>query len=141
MSRKLYLCPLIAACLLAGCGDDSPQAQLADSVRQLQRNLDARATSAVLAQLHEDFRAQGRYDRDWARRTMGQLFAEPRQVRFIALGKSSRVDRVYSNSGRTQAEVALAGSSLAGSRARPYSVRLEWWRENDTWKLARLDWQ
>ena len=144
MRRKLYLCLLFATCLLAGCGSDTPQDQLGDAVRQLKRNLDAQATQAVLEQLHQDFRAQGGYDRDWAHRTLGQLFAEQQGMRFIALGKSTRVDRLYDGIGRTQVELAVTGDAgllPERRRNRPYSVSLEWWREGDTWKLARLDWR
>ncbi|MDF3935113.1 hypothetical protein [Pseudomonas citronellolis] len=144
MPRKLYLCLLCVICLLGGCGSDTPQDRLDNAVRQLQRNLDTRSTSAVLEQLHEDFRAQGEYDRDWARRTLGQVFTQQPRVRFITLGRSSRVDRVYDGIGSTRVEMALTGGAEllpARKRNRPYSVRLEWWRQGETWKLARLDWQ
>lgn len=144
MRRKLYLCLLFAGVLLAGCGSDAPQERLDDAARQLKRNLDARATQAVLEQLHRDFRAQGQYDRDWAHHTLGQLFAERGGLRFIALGKNSRVDRQYDGIGRTQAELAVTGDAgllPERRRNRPYSVSLEWWRDGETWKLARLDWR
>ncbi|AMO79199.1 hypothetical protein [Pseudomonas citronellolis] len=144
MPRKLYLCLLCVICLLGGCSSDSPQDQLNDAVRQLQRNLDERATSAVLAQLHEDFRAQGEYDRDWVRRTLAQLFVQQPRVRFITLGRISRVDRNYADVGHTRAELALTGGDdllPERRRNRPYSVSLEWRRDGDTWKLARLDWR
>ncbi|KAF1071207.1 MAG: hypothetical protein GAK45_00586 [Pseudomonas citronellolis] len=140
MPRKLFLSLIVTLAALAGCDSDAAQGRLAEAVRQLQRNLDTRATAAVADQLHTDFRAQGRYDRDWAVRTLAQLHAEPRPVRFITLGKTSRIDRVYTERGRTQLEVAMRGD-LMPERSRPYSVRLEWWQDGETWKLARLDWQ
>jgi len=88
--------------------------------------------------------AQGGYDRDWAHRTLGQVFAEQQGMRFIALGKTTRVDRLYDGIGRTQVELAVTGDAgllPERRRNRPYSVSLEWWREGNTWKLARLDWR
>jgi hypothetical protein len=51
--------------LLTGCGaKDDPQARLEAAVQQLQDNLEAKDTGAVLAQLHPQFSAQQAFDRD-----------------------------------------------------------------------------
>lgn len=142
LNRKLFLPLWVLVCLLAGCSKDDPQAQLDAAAKQLQASLEARDSSAVLAQLHGDFRAQGEYDRDWARRTMTMLFLRHQHVKVIALSVDNRLDPTYSSRGHTDAQVALTGAQgLIPDSAGHYSVKLEWWRDGDDWKLARLDWQ
>ncbi|MCY1285534.1 hypothetical protein D9M68_405440 [compost metagenome] len=140
--RKFALPLLVALALLAGCGRDDPQAELEAAVQQLQDNLEAKRTSAVLEQLAGDFRTQAGENRDWAKRTMTLLFMRHQNVKVIALAKSSRIDPTYADKGRTDAQVALTGAEgLIPDAARHYGVTLEWWREDGEWKLARLDWQ
>lgn len=142
MSRKLFLSLLLFGFLLSGCSRDDPQAQLEAAATRLQGNLEARNTDAVMQQLHGDFRAQGEYDRDWARRTMTMLFLRHQQVKVIALSTDNRIDPTYSNRGHTEAQVALTGAeNLIPDSAAHYAVKLEWWRDGSEWKLARLDWQ
>ena len=67
MSPRIFTLPLLLAfALLAGCGRDDPQASLEAAVQQLQDNIEAKKTSAVLDQLAGDFRALQAHDRDWA---------------------------------------------------------------------------
>lgn len=133
---------LLICALLAGCAPSDPQAALEEAVQRLQDNLEAKRNDEVLEQLHPQFSAQQQYDREWARRTMALLFLRHKQVRVIAIGKSSEVDATYSNKGHTRAEVALTGAEgLIPDSARHYSVTLEWWLEDGEWQLARLDWQ
>jgi hypothetical protein len=129
--------------LLTGCGaKDDPQASLEAAVQQLQDNLEAKDTGAVLEQLHPQFAAQQEFDRDWARRTMALLFLRHKHVRVIALTKNSRLDPTYSEKGHSQAQVALTGAEgLIPDSARHYGVKLEWWREGEQWQLARLHWE
>ncbi|WP_417661860.1 hypothetical protein [Pseudomonas sp.] len=144
MSVKLFALPLLLGfALLSGCGaKDSPQAALDNAVQQLQDNLEAKKTSAVLDQLHPEFAAQQQFDHDWAKRTMTLLFLRYKNVKVMALSKDSRIDPTYSSKGYTEAQVALTGAEgLIPDSARHYAVKLEWWLEGDTWKLARLNWQ
>lgn len=143
MPAKRFALPFMLICaLLGGCTQSDPQAALEAAVQQLQDNLEAKHTSAVLEQLHPQFRAQQQYDRQWAQRTMALLFLRHKQVKVLALGKSSSLDATYRNKGHTQAEIALTGAeNLIPDSAGHYSVRLEWWLEDDEWKLARLDWE
>ena len=143
MPAKRIALPFLLICaLLGGCTKSDPQAALEAAVQQLQDNLEAKDTSAVLEQLHPQFRAQQQYDRQWAQRTMALLFLRHKQVKVLALSKSSSLDATYSNKGHTQAEIALTGAeSLIPDSASHYSVKLEWWLEDDEWKLARLDWE
>lgn len=144
MSVKLFALPLLLGfALLSGCGaKDSPQAALDKAVQQLQDNLEAKKTSAVLDQLHPEFAAQQQFDHDWAKRTMTLLFLRYKNVKVMALSKDSRIDPTYSSKGYTEAQVALTGAEgLIPDSARHYAVKLEWWLEGDTWKLARLNWQ
>lgn len=142
MCRKLFLSLMLFGLLLSGCSKDDPKAQLDAAVKQLQDNLETKNSGAVMEQLHGDFRAQGEYDRDWARRTMTMLFLRHQQVKVIALSTDNRLDATYSSRGHTDAQVALTGAQgLIPDSAAHYSVKLEWWRDGSEWKLARLDWE
>ncbi|MFZ3152527.1 MAG: hypothetical protein WA145_01725 [Pseudomonas sp.] len=129
--------------LLSGCGaKDDPQAALEAAVQQLQDNLEAKQNSAVLDQLHPQFSAQQEFDREWAQRTMLLLFMRHKHVKVLALSKNSYLDPTYRDRGQTEALIALAGAEgLIPDSARHYRVKLEWWREGDKWKLARLSWE
>ncbi|MDX1368612.1 hypothetical protein [Pseudomonas sp.] len=142
-ARRFALLLVMPFILLTGCGaKDDPQASLEAAVQQLQDNLEAKDTGAVLEQLHPQFSAQQEFDRDWARRTMALLFLRHKHVRVIALSKNSRLDPTYSEKGHSQAQVALTGAEgLIPDSARHYGVKLEWWREGEQWQLARLHWE
>jgi hypothetical protein len=129
--------------LLAGCGGrDDPQAALEAAVQQLQDNIEAKSTGAVMDQLHGDFLARQEQDREWARRTMTLLFLRHKNVKVLALGKRSWIDSAISRKGYTEAQVGLSGAEgLIPDSARHYSVKLEWWLDGDEWKLARLEWE
>ncbi|AYC34648.1 hypothetical protein D3880_20700 [Pseudomonas cavernae] len=144
MSARRFVLPLwLILTLLGGCADDDPQVALETAVQQLQDNLEAKQTSAVLEQLHDDFRAQAGQDRAWAQRTMTLLFLRHQHIKVIALSQSNRLDPIYLDKGHTDAEVVLSGAEgLIPDSARHYRVKLEWWQDDaDEWKLARLDWQ
>ena len=139
---KFALPTLCVLAILAGCGSNDPAAELDTAVQQLQDNLEAKKTSAVLEQLHPQFSAQQEHDRDWAKRTMALLFLRHKNVSVLALSKASRLDPTYSEKGYTEAQVALAGAEgLIPDSARHYGIKLEWWLDDGEWKLARLDWQ
>ncbi|VXB20585.1 conserved exported hypothetical protein [Pseudomonas sp. 8AS] len=141
-SRLFALSFLVLLSLLGGCTQSDPQAALEAAVQQLQDNLEAKDTSAVLEQLQPQFSAQQQYDRAWAQRTMALLFLRHKQVKVLALSQSSRIDPTYSSKGHTQALVAMTGAEgLTPDSARHYSVRLEWWLEDGEWRLAKLDWE
>ncbi|WP_372877191.1 hypothetical protein [Pseudomonas sp.] len=142
-ARRFALLLVLPFILLSGCGaKDDPQASLEAALLRLQDNLEAKDGGAVLEQLHPQFSAQQELDRDWARRTMALLFLRHKNVRVIALSKSSRIDPTYSEKGHTEAQVALTGAEgLIPDSARHYAVKLEWWREGDEWQLARLRWE
>ncbi|WP_339516002.1 hypothetical protein [Pseudomonas sp. RL_15y_Pfl2_60] len=141
--KLIALTLLMSFTLLCGCGaKESPQAALDKAVQQLQDNLEAKKTSAVIEQLHPEFAAQQQFDPDWAKRTMTLMFLRYKKVNIIALSKDSRIDPTYSSKAYTDAQVALTGAEgLIPDSARHYAVKLEWWLEGDTWKLARLGWQ
>lgn len=139
---RIALTALLCAVLLVGCSKSDPQAELEAAVQRLQDNLESKRTSEVMEQLHPQFSANGQYDRDWAKRTMALLFLRHKQVRVLAISKNSEVDPTYSSKGHTRAEVALTGAEgLIPDSARHYSITLEWWREDDEWQIARLDWE
>lgn len=139
--RKLAL-PLLFALLLGCRTDDDPQASLEAAVQQLQDNLQAKKTAAVLDQLHSEFLAQQANDRDWAKRTMTLLFLRHNNVKVLALSKASVIDVTYRDKGYTDAQVALTGAEgLIPDSARHFNVKLEWWQDEGEWKLARLEWE
>ena len=98
--------------------------------------------AALRDALHPDFLAQDRHDRNWATRTAGTLFLRHRNVRVLVLSGSSWIDPALPSRGFSEAQVALSGAEgLLPERLGHYQVRLEWWRENEHWLLARLYWQ
>jgi hypothetical protein len=132
----------VALALIAatGCSRDNPQAELEAAVQTLQDNLEAKRAGGVLEQLASDFQAQSEFDREWAKRTMTVLFLQNANVKVVALTRSSRI--TGETSGETDAQVVLAGGQgLLPERASPYSVKLQWRREDRRWRLARLDWE
>ncbi|MBD2837323.1 hypothetical protein ID144_09770 [Pseudomonas sp. JM0905a] len=140
--RKIALPTLCVLAILAGCGRNDPAAELDAAVQELQDNLEAKKTSAVLEQLHPQFIAQQENDRDWANRTMTLLFMRHKNVSVIALSKANSLDPTYREKGYTDAQIALTGAEgLIPDSARHYGVKLEWWRDDGEWKLARLAWQ
>lgn len=142
MPIRKFALPLLFALLLAGCAaQDDPQATLEAAVQQLQDNLQAKKTAAVLEQLHGEFLAQQTNDRDWAKRTMTLLFLRHNNVKVLALSKDSRIDTTYRDKGYTDAQVALTGAEgLIPDSARHVNVKLEWWQDDGEWRLARLEW-
>ena len=143
MSLRFFVALLALLTLLAGCGRDDPEVALDAAVAQLQDNLEAKQTAAVLDQLHPQFSAQQQsLDRDWAKRSMALVFLRHKNIRVLALSADSQLDPTYSQKAHTQARLALTGAEgLIPDSARQYQVELEWWLEDGEWKLARLDWQ
>jgi hypothetical protein len=143
MPTRIFALVFLGFCaLVAGCGgNNDPQAALEAAVQQLQDNLEAKNTSAVLEQLHPQFTAQQEFDRAWAQRTMLLLFMRHKYIKVLALSKTSHVNDTYRDKGHTEAQVALVGAeNLIPDSARHYTVEMEWWLEDDEWKLARLSW-
>lgn len=139
--RRIPLIFLLLFVALAGCSRDDPQAALEKAARQLQAGLEEKNASAVLALLHSEFHSGETQDRAWAERSMRLAFLRHRNIRIIALRHSSRLDSSYADRGYTEAEVSMSGAEgLIPQRAGHSSVKLEWWREDDQWRLARLSW-
>lgn len=145
MSTRHLFCSLFLciSLLLTGCGGrDDPQAALEAAVQALQDNIEAKNTGAVMEQLDPQFLARQELDRDWAQRTMALLFLRHKNIKVIALSKNSWIDPAIDSKGYSEAQVGLTGAEgLIPDSARHYAVKLEWWRDGDDWKLARLDWE
>ncbi|MCJ8169579.1 hypothetical protein [Atopomonas sediminilitoris] len=129
------------ALLLVSCAADDPLAELKAEVAALADNLDNKRSAAVLAQLHPSFHAQdGQFDRAWAQRTMTLLYLRHKNVHVLPLAVDSQL--TGAERGTTQAQVTLAGAEqLLPNAAASYRVRLEWWRDDGRWQLARLSWE
>lgn len=139
---KLATITLMAALLLTGCAREEPLEALQTSARALQENIENKDTAALLAQIHPDFRANGQYDREWVRRTATLMFLRHRNVKVLALSSDSWLDPSYASRGYSEGQVALTGAEgLLPQSAGHYRVRLEWWREDGKWLLARLEWE
>lgn len=132
-------------CLIVGltaCSKDDPQVSLEAAVQQLQDQIEARDTGAVMDLLDAKFRAQDEYDADWARKTMTLMFLRYAQVKVIAVSRSSRIDPPGSPIGLTEAQVVVTGAQgLIPERVTPYAVTLEWRLEGTDWKLRDLRWE
>ncbi len=143
MTHRHFLAWLLLALALSlsACGKADPQAQLEAAVQQLQDNLEAKDTSAVIDQLDAGFQAQEGLDREWARQTMTLMFLRYASVKVIAVTRKSSIDPTAPQNGLTQAQVLVTGAQgLIPERAEPYSVKLEWRYVSDDWKLTRLSW-
>lgn len=144
MPTRLFALAFLMFCtLLSGCGgQDDPQAALEAAVQQLQDNLEAKDSGAVLDQLHPQFAAQQEFDREWAKRTMLLLFMRHKNIKVLALSKDSQIDPTYRDKGHSEVQVALTGAEgLIPDSARHYRVKMQWWLEGEQWQLARLDWE
>lgn len=143
MTHRHFLAWLLLALALSlsACGKADPQAQLEAAVQQLQDNLEAKDTSAVIDQLDAGFQAQEGLDREWARKTMTLMFLRYASVKVIAVTRKSSIDPTAPQNGLTQTQVLVTGAQgLIPERAEPYSVKLEWRYVSDDWKLTRLSW-
>lgn len=124
---------------LTACSKDDPQVSLEAAVQQLQDQIEARDTGAVMDLLDAKFRAQDEYDADWARKTMTLMFLRYAQVKVIAVSRNSRIDPPGSPIGLTEAQVVVTGAQgLIPERVTPYAVTLEWRLEGTDWKLRDL---
>ncbi|MBQ0920996.1 hypothetical protein KBW71_21385 [Hydrogenophaga aromaticivorans] len=143
MKRRIFMGVLF--CLTVGltaCSKDDPQVSLEAAVQQLQDQIEARDTGAVMDLLDAKFRAQDTYDADWARKTMTLMFLRYAQVKVIAVSRNSRIDPPGSPIGLTEAQVVVTGAQgLIPERVTPYAVTLEWRRDGDNWKLYDLKWE
>ena len=143
MTRSGFAAVFLACfTLLGGCGAQDPAGALADAASELQAELEAKRTSAVMELLHPSFLAGGQYDREWAQQTMRGLFLRHRNVRIMVLRESHRLDSGYHDRAHSEADITITGAQgLIPDSARIYKVRLEWALENGDWQLARLDWE
>lgn len=140
--RRLVLASLLLPAVLLACGRDDPQAALEATVQQLQDSLEAKNAGAVLELLDEKFRAQDDLNREWARRTMALLFLRHRNVKIVALTRSSRIEPNARHVATTEAQVVLSGAQgLIPEQAAPYAVKLQWRHDGKRWKLFALEWQ
>jgi len=139
---KLATAAVVLTLLLAGCGRDDPQAALDAAAQSLQDSIENKDHGELMALIHPDFSANQQLDRDWVRRTATLMFLRHANVRVIALNDQSWIDPSYSDKGYSEAQVALAGAERwLPQRVGHYQVRLEWWREDGEWLLARLNWE
>lgn len=143
LTRTAFLTLLAGAALaLPACSKPDPQMALEAAVQQLQDQLEAKDSGAVLAMLDPLFRAQDEFDAGWARKTMALMFLRYASVKIIAVSRSSHIDPPGSLIGITEAQVVVTGAQgLIPERVSPYSVQLRWKLEGSDWKLRDLHWE
>jgi hypothetical protein len=140
--RRIVASIALLATVLQSCSRSDPLVALEAAVQLLQDNLEAKKTSAVLDQFDAPFRAQQELDRDWAKRTMTLMFLQHRNVRIVAVSRSSRIAEQARDIGYTEAQVLLTGAQgLVPDQASPYRVKLQWRLVGKQWKLVKLDWE
>lgn len=133
---------ILFALLVSGCGRDEPLEALHAATRELQESIEAKNTAALLSLIHPDFRTHAGQDRDWVRQTAAFMFLRHRNVRVLALSSDSWLDPSYPDRAHSEGQVALTGAEgLLPQSASHYHVRLEWWREEGQWLLARMHWE
>lgn len=139
------LCLAMLAMLLAGCGGpDDPLHSLNAAADSLQRALDEKQTSEVMALLHPEFGTDQGMDAQWARRTMTGLFLRHRTVSVVVLKREAELAPGALDAARVEALVVLVGAErLVPDAARQYRVRSEWRRDgaDGDWRLFWLGWE
>lgn len=142
-SRRLIVLMLaMLAITQVACTRDDPLASLEAAVQQLQDDLEAKRTGAVMSQLAPAFQAQGELDRRWAERAMMLRFSQHAKVNIVALARSSHLAPNSHSLGFTQAQVVLAGAQgRLPERVTSYTVSLQWQRDGRQWKLLSLVWE
>ena len=142
MTRRPFLCFLLLLFGLSACRPSAPEDALQQAAQSLQQALESKDSSAVMALLHEDFRAQQNLDRQWAKQTMLMLFLRYKQVKILVMQQQSQLDSSYHDRAQTQATVALVGAeSLIPDSARHYQITLHWQQHQGQWQLAQLHWE
>lgn len=132
----------MAITLLAGCGREDSQTALESAVQSLQDSVENKDNGELMARIHPEFSANQRLDRDWVQRTAALMFLRHGNVKVIALNRQNWIDPTYPDKGYSEAQVALTGAERwLPQRVGHYHVRLEWWREDGEWLLARLNWE
>lgn len=138
----LTLTLTLVTLLLGGCGSQSADERLNQSLNELREGIQARSADRVMGLLHGDFQAKGALDRDWARRTMGLLFLQNQRINVIVLNQQTDIDPVYTGQAQTRAQVSLTGAErFVPDSARVYTVTLDWLEEAGEWRLHRLNWE
>lgn len=132
---------LMLSLALTACGRDDPKTALEAAVQKLQKNLEAKDTSAVMKQIDPSFQAQAEFDGEWARKTMTLMFLRYANVNVIAVSQTSSVNPASSKPGVTEAKVLVTGAQgLIPERAEPFDVCLDWRLVSGEWKLAAIRW-
>ncbi|MFG3451976.1 hypothetical protein [Pseudomonas knackmussii] len=138
---KLAATVAITALVLAGCSREDSQAALESAAQSLQDSIGGKDNDELMARIHPEFSANQQLDREWVRRTAALMFLRHGNVGVIALNPQSWIDPTYPDKGYSEAQVALTGAERwLPQRVGHYHVKLEWWREDGEWLLARLDW-
>lgn len=133
---------LMFSLAVTACSRADPQTALEAAVQKLQKNLEAKDTSAVMKQLDPSFQAQAEFDSEWARKTMTLLFLRYANVKVIAVSQKSGINPASQKPGVTEAKVLVTGAQgLIPERAEPFDVRLEWKLVSGEWKLAAIRWE
>lgn len=127
---------------LIACSSPSPEDALNEAARQLQANLEDKQAGAVVKQLHTDFHAQQRYDKQAAHQQMLGLFLRYRNVNIIVLNRQCQLDKGFNYRGQCTAQVTVTGAQgLIPERLDYYQVSSQWELSGNDWQLHSLDWK
>lgn len=138
---KLAAAAAALSLLLVGCGREDSQAALDAAAKSLQESIEDKDNRALMALIHPEFSANEGLDKDWVKRTATLMFLRHRNVRVVALNNRSWINPTYPDKGYSEAQVALTGAEgLLPQRVGHYNVKLEWWRTEGDWQLARMNW-
>lgn len=132
----------LAAATLTACSSASPESALDEAARQLQSNLEEKKVGAVVKQLHDDFQAQQRHNKQSAQQQMLGLFLRYKNVNIIVINRQCQLDKGFNYRGQCTAQVTVTGAQgLIPERLDYYQVSSQWELENGDWLLHSLEWQ
>lgn len=134
-----------AACWLAlalsGCARPAPEQALRDRMQVLQRDIDARDSSAVASVLSDDFAGNDGMDRQGARRLAAAVFLRYRDVGVRIGPLEVRLHDGTRASVDFTAAVSGSGGSLLPERGQIYQVRTGWRMDGDDWRMTSAQWE
>lgn len=130
------------AASLVGCGSASPEDALNQAARKLQSNLEDKQAGAVVRQLHDDFMAQQRLDKQSVYQQMLGVFLRYRNINILVVDRQCELDKGFNYRGQCTARVAVTGAQgLIPERVDSFQVSSQWELSGGEWLLHGLEWR